>query len=438
MNALNVQVQEELRAAAHEAGERRDVAAVVIYGGEKVFAAGADIKEMATMTYADMVARSGALQSSFTAVARIPKPVVAAVTGYALGGGCELALCADFRVCGDNAKLGQPEIQLGVIPGAGGTQRLPRLVGPARAKDIIFTGRFVDAEEALRIGLVDRVVPADEVYAAARAMAARFVGGPALALRAAKEAVDGGLETDLDDRAGARAAAVLRAVRHRGPADRHGVLRRARPRQGDLHRDDEHAGEPRRTRTPAADEVERAWTDPKLANVLYHDWEASTYDEKWSISYDERCIDYARDRFVAAVGRDDMARWPYGEALELGSGTGFFLLNLMQAGVAAKGHVTDLSPGMVEAAVRNGTELGLDVEGRVADAESIPYDDASVDLVVGHAVLHHIPDVELALREVLRVLQARRPVRLRRRADHRSATGTPAGSAGSPGRRPPR
>jgi ubiquinone/menaquinone biosynthesis C-methylase UbiE len=156
---------------------------------------------------------------------------------------------------------------------------------------------------------------------------------------------------------------------------------------------------------PTADEVERAWTDPKLANVLYHDWEASTYDEKWSISYDERCIDYARDRFVAAVGRDDMTRWPYAEALELGSGTGFFLLNLMQAGVAAKGHVTDLSPGMVQAAVRNGTELGLDVEGRVADAESIPYDDASVDLVVGHAVLHHIPDVELALREVLRVLR---------------------------------
>jgi enoyl-CoA hydratase/carnithine racemase len=123
---------------------------------------------------------------------------VAAVTGYALGGGCELALCADFRVCGDNAKLGQPEILLGVIPGAGGTQRLPRLVGPSRAKDIIFSGRFVAADEALRIGLVDRVVPADEVYAAAREMAARFVRGPVLALRAAKEAVDRGLESDLD------------------------------------------------------------------------------------------------------------------------------------------------------------------------------------------------------------------------------------------------
>ncbi len=198
MNALNAQVQEELRAAAAEVGERADVAAVVLYGGEKVFAAGADVKEMAAMAYADMVDRSGALQSSFTAVARIPKPVVAAVTGYALGGGCELALCADFRVCAEDAKLGQPEILLGVIPGAGGTQRLPRLVGPARAKDIIFSGRFVDAEEALRIGLVDRVVAPEQVYAEARAMAGRFVGGPAYALRAAKEAVDRGLESDLD------------------------------------------------------------------------------------------------------------------------------------------------------------------------------------------------------------------------------------------------
>ena len=153
---------------------------------------------------------------------------------------------------------------------------------------------------------------------------------------------------------------------------------------------------------PTAAEVERAWTDVKLANVLYHDWEATTYDEKWSISYDQRCIDYARDRFIAVAGGSG---WPYAEALELGSGTGFFLLNLMQAGVATTGHVTDLSPGMVDAAVRNGTALGLDVDGRVADAESIPYDDESVDLVVGHAVLHHVPDVELALREVLRVLR---------------------------------
>jgi len=198
VNALNSQVQDELREAAEEAGRRRDIAAVIVYGGEKAFVAGADIKEMAEMSYVDMADRSVALQESFTAVARLPKPVIAAITGYALGGGLELALCADLRVCSDNARLGQPEILLGVIPGAGGTQRLPRLVGPSRAKEMIFTGRHVLAEEALRIGLVDRVVSADEVYPVARELAGRFVGGPAFALRAAKEAVDRGLETDLD------------------------------------------------------------------------------------------------------------------------------------------------------------------------------------------------------------------------------------------------
>ena len=198
MNALNVQVQEEIRAAAAEAADRDDIRAVVLYGGPQVFAAGADIKEMADMGYTDMVKRSGALQSAFTTVARIPKPVVAAVTGYALGGGCELALCADVRFAADDAKLGQPEILLGIIPGAGGTQRLSRLVGPARAKDLVFTGRFVAADEALTMGLVDRVVPADRVYDEALAWASRFARGPAYALRAAKEAVDRGLEADLD------------------------------------------------------------------------------------------------------------------------------------------------------------------------------------------------------------------------------------------------
>jgi enoyl-CoA hydratase/carnithine racemase len=198
MNALNVQVQEEIRAAATEAAERDDVSAVVLYGGERVFAAGADIKEMLDMSYADMARRSGPLQSSLTAVARIPKPVVAAITGYALGGGCELTLCADVRFAADSAKIGQPEIQLGIIPGAGGTQRLARLVGPAKAKELIFTGRHVTAEEALAIGLVDRVVPADEVYVQAVEWAKQFVGGPMMALRAAKDAVDRGLEVDLE------------------------------------------------------------------------------------------------------------------------------------------------------------------------------------------------------------------------------------------------
>ncbi|MFG1628709.1 enoyl-CoA hydratase/isomerase family protein [Kribbella sp. NPDC049227] len=197
MNALNVQVQEEIRAAALEATANDDVRAVVIYGGERVFAAGADIKEMADMSYADMVKRSGPLQSSLSAVAAIPKPTVAAITGYALGGGCELALCADYRIAAEDAKLGQPEILLGIIPGAGGTQRLSRLIGASKAKDLIYTGRFVDAAESLAIGLVDKVVPAADVYDAAVAWAGQFAGGAALALRAAKEAIDSGLGVDL-------------------------------------------------------------------------------------------------------------------------------------------------------------------------------------------------------------------------------------------------
>ena len=198
MNALDTVMQEEIRAAADEAAGRDDVRAVIVYGGERVFAAGADIKQMADMSYTDMVDRSAGLQSSLGAVAAIPKPVVAAITGYALGGGLELALCADVRFCADDAKVGQPEILLGIIPGAGGTQRLARLVGPSRAKDIIFTGRFVDAEEALRIGLVDRVLPGDEVLAAATEWAEGLVAGPAYALRAAKQSVDRGLEVDLE------------------------------------------------------------------------------------------------------------------------------------------------------------------------------------------------------------------------------------------------
>ncbi|MEV0019377.1 enoyl-CoA hydratase/isomerase family protein [Streptomyces tendae] len=198
MNALDVATQDRLKELAEEVTRRDDVRAVVIHGGEKVFAAGADIKEMQVMDHAAMIARSRALQDSFTAVARIPKPVVAAVTGYALGGGCELALCADFRIAGENAKLGQPEILLGLIPGAGGTQRLSRLIGPSKAKDLIFTGRQVKADEALALGLVDRVVPPAEVYEQAHAWAARLAKGPAIALRAAKEAVDTGLETDIE------------------------------------------------------------------------------------------------------------------------------------------------------------------------------------------------------------------------------------------------
>jgi ubiquinone/menaquinone biosynthesis C-methylase UbiE len=149
-------------------------------------------------------------------------------------------------------------------------------------------------------------------------------------------------------------------------------------------------------------DIERAWTDPKLAQVLYHDWEAATYDDKWSISFDQRCIDYARDRFTAIAGTDG---WPYGQSLEIGAGTGFFSLNLHQAGVLSEIHLTDISAGMVAAAQGNAVRLGLEIEGRVADAEHLPYPDSTFDLVLGHAVLHHLPDVEQCVREMLRVLR---------------------------------
>jgi enoyl-CoA hydratase/carnithine racemase len=207
MNALNSQVQEEIRACAREVGADPDVAAVIVYGGERVFAAGADVKEMAEMGYAEMAARSKDLQDCFTAVTEIPQPTISAITGYALGGGLELAMCTDFRVCGAGAKVGQPEILLGIIPGAGGTQRLPRLVGPAKAKDIIFSGRFVDAEEAERIGPARR----------------QGVRGPGHRDRPAH-------------RPGDRAHDLRGPVRHRGPDERHAVVRRERSGEGQVHR----------------------------------------------------------------------------------------------------------------------------------------------------------------------------------------------------------
>ena len=198
MNALNRQVQTELEAAAREATDRSDIKAVVVYGGPKVLAAGADIKEMTDMTFAEMSKVAGRLQRALGSISEIPKPTVAAITGYALGGGLEVALGADRRIAGDNAKLGVPEALLGVIPGGGGTQRLARLVGPAKAKDMIFTGRFVGAAEALAIGLVDEVVAPDEVYNAAVAWAGQFRNAASLALAAAKKSVDQGLGVDLE------------------------------------------------------------------------------------------------------------------------------------------------------------------------------------------------------------------------------------------------
>ncbi|HVL32436.1 MAG TPA: enoyl-CoA hydratase-related protein [Actinomycetota bacterium] len=199
MNAINDEVTEGIARAAREATFNDKVRAVIVYGGDKIFAAGADIKMMAERSPADMMNRMASLQNVFTTVEEIPKVTIAAITGFALGGGCELALCCDFRVMADNAQIGQPEILLGIIPGAGGTQRLPRLIGPARAKDLIYSGRFVDCVEALHIGLVDKVVAPTEVYDAAVQMAQKFAAGPTVALRAAKMAIQRGLEMDLGD-----------------------------------------------------------------------------------------------------------------------------------------------------------------------------------------------------------------------------------------------
>jgi enoyl-CoA hydratase/carnithine racemase len=197
MNALSRQVWEEIEQVALEAGERDDVGAVVVSGGPKVFAAGADVKEFPAWSYRDVNVTGQVLQRSLDTLARLPKVTIAAIHGYALGGGCELALACDFRFAADNAKLGQPEILLGIIPGAGGTQRLPRLIGLARAKELIFSGRMVDMVEGERIGLVDKVVPADDLLAEATKAAARYAAGP-YALRLAKRAIEDGSELPLD------------------------------------------------------------------------------------------------------------------------------------------------------------------------------------------------------------------------------------------------
>jgi len=183
MNAISRAVGDELRRVAAEATARDDVRAVIVYGGEKVFAAGADVKEMASLTYAEMAPIARSVSAGLGALAGIPKPTVAAITGYALGGGLEVVLTCDRRIAADNATLGVPEILLGIIPGGGGTQRLARLVGPARAKDMVFTGRFVRADEALAIGLVNRVVPRGDALAQALQLAHQLAALPQAAMR---------------------------------------------------------------------------------------------------------------------------------------------------------------------------------------------------------------------------------------------------------------
>ncbi|MET3805114.1 enoyl-CoA hydratase [Nakamurella sp. UYEF19] len=197
VNAINSQVHAELLAVAQEVAARDDIRAVVVYGGERAFAAGADIKEMADLVPETISVFGSTLTAAIDAIARLPKPVIAAVVGYALGGGCELALAADFRVVADDARIGLPEITLGVFPGAGGTQRLPRLIGVAKAKELIFGGRPVKGADAVGLGLASLSVPADQVYPEALAMATRLAAGATLAIAAAKRAIDDGMDTDL-------------------------------------------------------------------------------------------------------------------------------------------------------------------------------------------------------------------------------------------------
>jgi enoyl-CoA hydratase/carnithine racemase len=196
VNALNAQVWRELGEATARCESDDGVRAIVLWGGPKVFAAGADIKEMREQGFQEIFA-SGGLQEPLKRLARIQKIVIAAINGYALGGGSELTLAADFRYAADSAKLGQPEILLGIIPGAGGTQRLTRLVGVSKAKEIVYSGDFYPAEDCLAMGLVDRVFPAEEVYDRAVEAARRYAKGP-FALRMAKKAIDEGIEMDLD------------------------------------------------------------------------------------------------------------------------------------------------------------------------------------------------------------------------------------------------
>ncbi|WP_280460725.1 enoyl-CoA hydratase/isomerase family protein [Nocardia carnea] len=197
LNTFDDGLRQELSEAIRPLADDDSVGAVVLAGNDRAFAAGADLKQLVTMNYEQISVWNRALQRVFTEIAQLPMPVVAAVDGYALGGGLELALAADFRILGANAQLALPEVQLGILPGAGGVQRLRRLVGASRAKELLMSGRRVSAEEAVDIGLAERVVPGAELLSTAQEFAATLAGGPRFALRAIKEAVDLGEDSSL-------------------------------------------------------------------------------------------------------------------------------------------------------------------------------------------------------------------------------------------------
>lgn len=198
LNALDSQVFNELADVATKLDDDHSVRVVIITGGDKVFAAGADIKKMVLLSAVDVTTSSRPSMRAFNLLENMHKPVIAAIAGYALGGGCELTLVTDIRIAAENAQFGFPEIKLGILPGGGGTQRLPRLIGAAKAKELIFSGDFIDAKEALRVGLVNKVVPTDQLLTEAKKMAKRFSARGAVALNLAKSCVNEGLRMDLE------------------------------------------------------------------------------------------------------------------------------------------------------------------------------------------------------------------------------------------------
>lgn len=192
-NTLSRQTCRELVSAAGEISDRDDIAAVILFGGHDIFCTGDDLSELETLNRHEAETADRVRRDALDAVASIPKPTVAAITGYALGSGLSMALAADWRVSGDNVKVGATEVLSGLIPGGGGCARLARVVGPSRAKELAFSGRFVDAKEALTLGLVDELAAPDHVYDVAAAWAARFVGASSAALAGVKALIDGDL-----------------------------------------------------------------------------------------------------------------------------------------------------------------------------------------------------------------------------------------------------
>jgi enoyl-CoA hydratase len=189
-NAMTRQVYREIGQAAGDIGRRDDIAAVIIFGGHEIFSAGDDMPQLRTLITSEAETWAQVRRDAVDAVAAIPKPTVAAITGYALGSGLGLALAADWRVSGDNVRFGATEILAGLVPDGGGMARLTRTVGVSKAKELVYSGRFFDAEEALSLGLIDHMVAPDDVYDAAVAWAGRFVDGPRYALAAAKAGID--------------------------------------------------------------------------------------------------------------------------------------------------------------------------------------------------------------------------------------------------------